>query len=91
MSASLFLIRIENRMATDGINPCFILYSNSDLSVSVTYNTVGNGLCNLPQGIEIRRWISEEMNCKTSYISDIFSCFLTPLAYIDCDGSRNGT
>ena len=28
---------------------------NPDLSTSVSYNTVGNGLCAVPQGIEIRR------------------------------------
>ena len=64
---------------------------NSDLSTSVSYNTVGNGLCAVPQGIEIRRLISEEMNRKPSYISDNFSCLLTLLACMDCDGSWNGT
>ncbi|MBP3412856.1 MAG: hypothetical protein J6K89_06300, partial [Oscillospiraceae bacterium] len=44
---------------------------NRNLAHSLPYATVGNGLCNLPQGVEIRRWISEEMNCKTFYISDI--------------------
>ena len=58
--------------------------SNSDLSHSLSYDTVGNGLCNLPQGIEIRRWISEEMSRKISYVLDIFTC-------IEWDGSRNGT
>ena len=57
---------------------------NSDLPNSLSFDTVGNGLCNLPQGIEIRRWISEEMSRKISYVPDIFTC-------IEWYGSRNGT
>ncbi len=56
---------------------------NSDLSNSLSYDTVGNGLRAVPQGIEIRRWISEEMSRKISYVPDIFTC-------IEWDGSRNG-